>query len=541
MKVFKKILIWVVLLATFATSCEHEEFFELTNPPEFPWLNITEFERAAVSPYNYSFYSDWGGMFAMADRVVLDGMTDIIYHIPGSSANYPVVEVYSRQTNINIDRTDGCFNAGYRAIGIINAALDFYYENDEDPYPAATDFEKENNLKRIVGEMHFMRAFAYFHHTLRHCPAPGDPAFETEEILPLRQAFTDAEAAINADFVTTQAIYEFILEDLKTSVDLLPERYTEGVHHPSYQFGRITKFGARAFLARVLFRMGHWDEALEHINYVIDQNNGLFSLNQEPIEAFNRSDASRGNEVIWYALYYDEEKGASPNDFTLFTYLDYRAENGGHGENFRRSTWHTYSMANTMAIKLGWMDEELNETPEALRDKRYQQLYHRLEGNRGNVTDDPDVYEQQYTNVTEPRIWNDKYFRAPKGQFSNVPVIRLAEMYLTRSIIRFKNGDLNGAAEDLNMIRKRAWDEEVAGTSYEESDQYITSANITEETIELERLKELSFEGDRLYYLQALEMPLPPGERTSVNEVSFPHTGIYFPIPQKEDDFRLEE
>jgi hypothetical protein len=91
------------------------------------------------------------------------------------------------------------------------------------------------------------------------------------------------------------------------------------------------------------------------------------------------------------------------------------------------------------------------------------------------------------------------------------------------------------------MIRKRAWDVEVAGTSYEESDQYLTSANITEETIELERLKELSFEGDRLYYLQALEMPLPAGERSGLNEVSFPHSGLYFPIPQKEQDFRLEE
>lgn len=540
MKTYKLILIIFIGLALFTNSCEHEEFFELTNPPEFPWLNVTEFERAAVSPYNYSFYSDWGGHFAMADRVILDGVTDIIYHIPGSSASYPVLEIYNRQSMTNISRADVSFLAGYRSIGIINAALDFYYENDEDPYPNASASDKENNLKRIAGELHFMRAFAYFYHTLRHCPPPGDPGFETELILPLRKAFTDADAAMNAEFVSTRAIYDFILEDMGKAIELLPERYIAGLHHPSYEFGRANRFAARAVMARILFRLGNHDEALEHLNIIINQNGGLYSLDQDPIEAFNRSDASKGNEVIWDAIYYDEELGRSPSDFTLFTFLDYRAENGGHGDFFRRSTWHTYSMSNTMAQQLEWMDEGLNETETALRDKRYTQLFHRLEGHRGNLTDNPEEYEQQYTNITEPRIWNDKYFRAPKGQFSNVPVVRLAEMYLTRAIIRFNNGDLQGAADDLNVIRKRAWDAEIAGIGYEESEEFVTSANITSDMIHTERIKELSFEGDRLFYLQALEMPLPAGERETVDEIPFPHGNLYWPIPQQEEDFRLD-
>jgi len=540
MKTYKLILIIFVGLAIFTNSCEHEEFFELTNPPEFPWLNISEFERAAASPYSYSFHSGWGGQFFATDRVITDGLTDIVYLIPGASANFPVTEVYFRQTTGNVDRADDSFSTGYRSIGIINAALDFYYENDEDPYPNASDSDKENNLKRIAGELHFMRAYAYFHHTLRHCPPPGHPGFETELILPLRKAFTDADAAMNAEFVTTSAIYDFILEDMEKAIELLPERYIAGLHHPSYEFGRANRFAAHAVMARILFRLGNHDQALEHLNVIIDQNGGLYSLDQDPIEAFNRSDASKGNEVIWDAIYYDEEKGTTPKDFTLFTYLDYRAENGGHGEFFRRSTWHTYSMSNTIAQQLGWMDDELNETELALRDKRYTQLFHRLEGNRGNVTDDPDVYEQQYTGVTEPRIWNDKYYRAPNGQYANVPIIRLAEIYLTRAIIRFNDGDLQGAADDLNVVRKRAWDAETAGMGYEESENYVTTANITGDMIHNERIKELSFEGDRLFYLQALELPLPTGDRETANEVPFPHGNLYWPIPQQEQDFRLD-
>lgn len=540
MKAIKYIIIGSIFFMGLFSSCEHEDFFELTNPPEFPWLNIEEFERAAVSPYNYAFYSGWGGHFAMADRVILDAMTDIIYNIPGSSANYPVTEIYFRQTNSPIGRADQSFQAGYRAIGIANAALDFYYNNDMNPYPNASEEDKEYNLKRIVGELHFMRAFSYFFHTLRHCPAPGNPAFDSEEILPLRKEFTDADAALNPEFVTTSAIYDFILEDLDSAINLLPEQYIAGIHHPSYEFGRVTQFAARAMLAKVHFRLGNWEDALDQLNIVIDQNGGLFNLTEEPMEAFNKSEPARGKEVIWYALYYDEEKGSIPKDFTLFTFLHYQAENGGHGEYFRRCPWHTYSMTNTAAIEMGWMDEEFNETDAALRDKRYQQLYHRLEGNRGIITDDPEVYEQQYTNVTEPRIWNDKYYRAPDGQFSNVPVIRLAEMLLTRSIIRFANGDLQGAADDLNVVRKRAWDEDVAGVAYEESDQFITAGNITEEIIHQERLKEMSFEGDRLYYLQALELPLPAGERDE-GDIASPYNDLYWPIPQIETDFRLTE
>lgn len=528
-----------LFLMTGISACDHDDFFELTNPPEFPWLNITEFERAAVSPYNYSFYSDWGGHFFMGDRVIMDGLTDIIYHIPGSSANYPVNEVYNRQTNVEIQRANVSFAAGYRAIGLINAALDFYYGEDENPFPQASAADIQHNLKRIVGELHFMRAYAYFHHTLRHCPAPGDPEFETEKILPLRLDFTDAEAALNAEFVSTSAIYDVILEDLNIAIDMLPEGFIDGLHHPSYQYGRANRFVARAILSRVLFRLGKWDEALQQLNIIIDESGDRFSLDQDPIEAFNRSDASKGNEVIWKALYYDNEMGRSPADATLFTFLDYRAINGGHGEYFRRSTWHTYSMTNSVAKQFGWMDEELNETDAARRDKRYQQIYHRLEGNRGNILDDPGVYEQQYTNVKEPRIWNDRYFRAPDGQYSNVPVVRLAEMYLTRSIIRYENGNHQGAADDLNMVRRRAWDADVAGIEYDASEEFVTTATITSDMIHLERMKELGFEGDRLYYLQALRLPLPPGDREGIAEIPFPHAGLYWPIPQREQDFRL--
>ena len=134
----------------------------------------------------------------------------------------------------------------------------------------------------------------------------------------------------------------------------------------------------------------------------------------------------------------------------------------------------------------------------------------------------------------------DKYFRGPDGQYTNVPVLRLAEMYLTRAIIYYKNGDLNAAAEDLNVVRKRAFNESVAGTSYEDSEHFVTSATITEEMIHNERIKELSGEGDRMRYLQALQLDIGPGEREGIATVSHPYENMFWVLPQKEIDFTVE-
>lgn len=528
-------------LGLFLTGCS-EDYFELTNPPEFPWLTVAEFERAAVSPYNYAFYSGWGGSYFMTDRVVRDCMTDLVFRIPGASANYPIEPVYLRQTDIDDGRNIEAFSVAYDAIGLINSALDFYYGEDGDPFPDATESEKRNNVDRIAGELHFMRAYSYLHQCHRNCPPPGTPGFSTEKILPLRKNFTDAEAALNAEFVTTDVIYDFILEDLQAAISLLPEKYIDGIHHPSYAYGRVTRFAAHALLARVYFQLGQWELAGVELDQVIDGNNGLFALDQDPIEAFNRSDNTRGNEVIWQSIRYDEEHGQTvvAKDATLFTFLDYRALNGGLGENYRRSTWHIFSMSNVIAQQIGWMDAALNVTQDGLRDKRYTQLFYRLEGNRGIIDDDPQVYEQQYPQVKEPRIWGNKYFRGTEGMHTNVPVIRLAEMYLTRAIIRYQAGNLEDAASDLNVVRARAWDASVAGIPYEASDAWVTADQITAGMIHTERVKELAFEGDRLPYLEALQLPIPPGERANTEEIPSPYEGMYWTIPQSELDFRID-
>ena len=81
---------------------------------------------------------------------------------------------------------------------------------------------------------------------------------------------------------------------------------------------------------------------------------------------------------------------------------------------------------------------------------------------------------------------------------------------------------MQGAGRDLNRVRERAGLEELTG-------------DLTEEVIHIERMKELAWEGDRIYYLIGLEKDLPPGDR-NMDVLSYPYE-LYFPIPFREQDF----
>jgi hypothetical protein len=98
-------------------------------------------------------------------------------------------------------------------------------------------------------------------------------------------------------------------------------------------------------------------------------------------------------------------------------------------------------------------------------------------------------------------------------------------MYLTRAIIRFRQADIGGATSDVNVVRMRAG-----------LDALDT---VTEEDIHNERIKEMSWEADRIDYLRALKLPIPPGSRNPSlpnSIIEYPYTAYVWPIPKGEYD-----
>uniref|UniRef100_UPI003563F815 hypothetical protein n=1 Tax=Mariniphaga sediminis TaxID=1628158 RepID=UPI003563F815 len=75
----------------------------------------------------------------------------------------------------------------------------------------------------------------------------------------------------------------------------------------------------------------------------------------------------------------------------------------------------------------------------------------------------------------------------------------------------------------------------VAGVSYEASESYVTSENVTEQMIGDERVIEMFMEGDRIDYLRGLKVDVPNGER-GPGSVPYTDNGFIWPIPQQEKD-----
>ncbi|MFZ9871017.1 MAG: RagB/SusD family nutrient uptake outer membrane protein [Candidatus Kapaibacteriota bacterium] len=98
-----------------------------------------------------------------------------------------------------------------------------------------------------------------------------------------------------------------------------------------------------------------------------------------------------------------------------------------------------------------------------------------------------------YRNATDGRLAlyvyrNNRLYVAKWDRIvMNIPILRYAEMYLTRSECRFQQGNTVGAVEDVNVIRERAGLEPLPTSQ---------AGNTLLNNIRRERNVELAFEGD---------------------------------------------
>lgn len=507
------------------TGCNEEAFFELQRPVQPPWLTLEDFEKAPIGAY-YGLSGNGGfrSIFAagpVAGEVYADGV-NLAPITDGFNTDGDVEDMYARRSEFQINMFDNpVFNSGYFAIGFANGALDFINENDGNPYPLAN---RQDEVDRIKGELLFIRAYAYF--WLARVYMPTYPNDVPRIPLRISQA-RNFDEAMSSSLASTNDLYVLMESDLREAVSLLPEAYDPILHPLSYADGRATKFSAAALLAKVLFQKGAHEEALEPLNTVLDQNNGLFNLSEDPIEAFNKTGVARGSEVLWYyTLWAGDGLGGPSNWKHPGRFEWYSASNrfaGGPANNQGR-----FIRASDSFLKeVGWMNDNGIVTEEAKRDKRFNQLFIWLTPAGSDISDGENIFPEPNNNfrTTRDLVWGNKYYRAGDRR-TNAALLRLADMYLLRSIIRAKSGDSDGAIADLNMVRNRAGLED-----------YIGGTAGLEQAIHLERFKEMAFEGDRLYYLQGLKMDIPAGDRQG-GPVPY-NSAFYSEIPDYEKNINL--
>ncbi len=487
-------LVFALVSILLISSCS--DYFEIDRPPQAPWSTVEEFERAPIGAYTALFSGDEWNLAWVHERFIKTNMGDDVGFADELDKGF------YRETKQANQWTELAFIQLYKAIATTNNALEFVDSKAGNPYPDALPTDIQNNVYRIVGELYFVRAYAYFllQTTFGHAYVPGGDNTTLDIPMPIRYA-KSADEARNPKIGSTQEVYDLIVRDLKKAKALLPEKFDASKHHPSYQV-RANRVAAAGMLMRAYMQKGSYDSALQECNYIIDQNSSEYDLSEDPIVAFSQNSAEgRGKEVIFYVPFFDANLTV-PNHLSVINQT-WAAKPTEWVQNF---------MDFTLVKKINWMTDPKTDTAlniEAKQDKRFTQLMtvrypvnKRLPGQAYDL-------KERVTMKDFTTIINNKYYRSATVMNTNVPLIRLAEVYLTRSVLRFRASDKVGAASDLDEVRKRAWNASVAGAAYTP----ISSAAITEEMINDERIIEMFNEGDRINYLRALKVPIPKGER----------------------------
>jgi len=529
----------VVSFLYLCVACDNDSFFELERPNQYPWTTVDELELAVRQPYLLMMGNAWGSpVGALGLRGFAE--SDVSQYLNGITGSSYYYEYYNRlwgTTVLNSDKElEKAFGFLYDISTATNAPLQLINDAEdagEDVFENMTETDRET-VKRYKGELLFMRAVCYWYLARTWAPPYNPDGDNSGKYFVLRRSYVNgADEIKNGTLATVEEVYTSIVQDLKDAIDVLPTSY---VTTELSERSRVNKYAAEAMLARVYFYMGEYDLAEEQIDDVI--GSGMYNMNDDPIEAFNRiaGEGSSG-EIIW-EIALDASSSKFDRNPTIFSKCNYTANGGGRGIYWNHCAWASFTMSYSILQQIGWMNADLSEGPEAANDKRYTQTFKRLEAykaNPWNVSTNPteyyehlNTYETRYSPITTPHVWQDKHFRAPtSGRRSNRAMIRLAEMYLTRASIRFMENDKTGAAEDLNVVRERAGLDDIA------------AADITELDIENERIKELAGEhADRLYYLIAMRKTIGIGDRDSgtFSPIEPPYSNYYWQVPLSEQE-----
>jgi hypothetical protein len=147
------------------------------------------------------------------------------------------------------------------------------------------------------------------------------------------------------------------------------------------------------------------------------------------------------------------------------------------------------------------------------------------------------LYEKGNVGRGPAKIETTKYLgKNGFPNLDNVPVIRIAEIYLNRAEAAATVGSpvfsLTAALADLKFIKSRRYTD-FTGSAQETADNALGQAALLEEILRQRRI-ELAFEGQRFFDLKRLGRDLLKGPH--YNNVLFTDTRILAPIPQGDVD-----
>lgn len=258
---------------------------------------------------------------------------------------------------------------------------------------------------------------------------------------------------------TVDAVYKQVVADLQDAAANLPE--------DNGSEGRANKYAAYAFLSRVYLAEAKYTEAVAMADSIIQS--GAYSLNNAFDKAFN-SVINTSEDI--FAIQQTAQSNAGNANAGLQTFY------GGRG----------YSGRGDITVNLSVVPGF--ESDDARRNFTYL--------DRGI------------------NVGSGTYTTKWQRQYKVIPVVRYAEIILTRAEANLRAGTAVGAPplDDVNEIRARSNASQLA--------------TVTADQVADERVRELLYEGDKLWTYKRL--------KRSIGSRSYDDNKLVLPIPQREID-----
>ena len=383
------------------------------------------------------------GVYALLDDPSLYG-TDLILvpellagnnyiNFNGSFQNYR--QLRNHIQNSLISNSENIWAVAYRNINSANLVLA--------NLSVVTD---EDNRNQYEGDVRFIRALLYYNlvnlYAQQYNPGGGNSQAGVPLALVGNNTVAEADVPAKLPRATVEQVYTQIIQDLQAAIEKLP----------ASNVGRASKYSAEALLARVYLQQGDYANAGTMADDVI-ANSGA-SLTGTLAAVFQ----NRNSAESLFEIQQNDQNNAGTSNAGLATFFAGYSPTGDQGLLYGRAD---------VSISTAFVG--------------------RYDDNDARGTDDlPAISTNRLIYVGDGNSRAGLYRTLKWRTYGqDIPVIRLAEMYLIRAEAEVRNGDVAGATDDVNIVRTRS--------------QADPLTDVTIDDVLNERELELAFEGFRLF------------------------------------------
>jgi hypothetical protein len=478
-------------LIIFMGGCDQEEFLEEPNPREVAtdnyWTSLEHANAGIITIYT-----------TLLNHYILNIQPEAMRSdmgYPGWNRPSPSGDmvVWYNQAYTNSDPyVERKWEASYEGIFRANQVI----EGLEKMQETVEDTERWESL---MAEAKFFRGLFHFYlHS----------SFNHGEII-IRDFVPKAVEDFNLPISSSEVVIEFFREDLKFAYEHLPSKWNE-----NKDLGRVTAGTAATILGTSHLYEEEFTQAMGYFQDVLTNSDYGYRLETDPGLLF--TNAGEFNDESIFEIAYN---------------LDHKPELG---------QWNEESMSNRLArsgpgqfgggrsiLPVAWIAHEYQNEPLDSKDPRnwvsdgeggirLRSVSLRASSMIALVEDDHSMYylngttQQQapfthfefgyykkYTNHDVVATELDLPY-GPWRSGKNVTVNRLAEVYLMHAECLIKTGDIDGALDAINTVRKR-WGLKLLGPERDIQNEYdlivYDAESLMEHLMFVEKPLELSIEG----------------------------------------------